>query len=333
MEAYGSFSRTNRPRPVATAGLPRPLRGIVVPMATPLVDADHLDESGVERLIEHILAGGVQGLFLLGTTGEGPHLRHTLRHEFVIRACRQVAGRVPVLVGITDTISGEALRMAERACDEGAAGVVLAPPYYVPLGQAELADYVRRVVAASPLPVFLYNMPSCTKVAFAPETVAQLLHLENLAGLKDSSGDLAYFSQITRIAASRPEFSVLIGPEGLLPDALSLGAHGGVNGGANVVPHWLTGLYSAALNGDETELERYRAAVAALGQVYRLGSETDWGYLKGLKTALDVLGICRAGMAEPFRPFGSQERAAIREILVSLAPLAPLGPVVPAELS
>ncbi len=88
----------------------------------------------------------------------------------------------------------------------------------------------------------------------------------------------------------------------------------------------------ATLDGDTTELERDRVAVAALGQVYGLGSKTDWGYLKGLKTALDVLGICRAGMADPFRPFGSEERAAIREILVSLAPLAARGPVVPAEL-
>ena len=300
-------------------------------MATPLIDADHLDEPGIQRLIEYILAGGVHGLFLLGTTGEGPHLSHQLRHDFVARACRQVAGRVPVLVGITDTIYGESLRMAERACAEGAATVVLAPPYYVPLGQPELCDYVEQVAADSPLPVFLYNMPNCTKVSYAPETVARLLHLPNLAGLKDSSGDMAYFSRIVRIAAHRPEFSLLIGPEDLLLDALSLGAHGGVNGGANLAPHWLAAFYAAAIAGDTELQDRYRAAVAALGQVYGLGGKTDWGYLKGLKTALQLLGLCRGGVARPFQPFGAEERQAIRQILDGLADLAPQAPRVASE--
>ena len=82
--------------------LPQPLRGIVPPVVTPLLDRDTLDVPGLERVLEHILAGGVSGLFLLGTTGEGPGLSHRLRRELIDRACRQVAGRVPVLVGISD---------------------------------------------------------------------------------------------------------------------------------------------------------------------------------------------------------------------------------------
>ena len=101
----------------------RPLRGVVPPMVTPLSDPGHLDAAGTARLVEHILAGGVHGFFLLGTTGEAPDLPYAVRHELVRRVCEQVSGRVPVLVGVTDTMFDESLRLAETAADAGAAAV------------------------------------------------------------------------------------------------------------------------------------------------------------------------------------------------------------------
>src|SRR6185436_15234991 len=119
-----------------------PLRGIVPPVVTPLLDRDTLDAAGLERLLEHIIAGGVSGLLLLGTTGEGPCLSYRLRRELIDRACRQVRGRVPVLIGITDTAFVESLALARHAADCGADAVVAAPPYYFPLGQPELQEYL-----------------------------------------------------------------------------------------------------------------------------------------------------------------------------------------------
>src|SRR5439155_9211151 len=145
-----------------------------------------LDLPGLERLIEHILAGGVHGLFLLGTTGEAPSLSHRLRCELIERACEQIAGRVPVLVGITDTSFVESVELAEHAADAGAQAVVLAPPYYFPAGQPELAGYVERIAGAVPLPLFLYNMPSHTKLSFEPDTIARALEIPNVVGIKDS---------------------------------------------------------------------------------------------------------------------------------------------------
>jgi dihydrodipicolinate synthase/N-acetylneuraminate lyase len=116
--------------------LPSPLRGIIPPMITPLLDRDTLDVTGLERLIEHILGGGVHGLFILGTTGEAPSLSYRLRYELIDRACKQVNDRVPVLVGITDTCFTESINTANKARDAGAHAVVLAPPYYFPAGQA-----------------------------------------------------------------------------------------------------------------------------------------------------------------------------------------------------
>src|SRR5580693_3531585 len=107
-----------------------PLTGIVPPMVTPLRGRDELDVGGLEKLLEHILAGGVSGLFILGTTGEGPSLSYRLRRELIDRVRRQVNHRVPILVGITDTAFVESVNVARCAADSGADAVVAAPPYY-----------------------------------------------------------------------------------------------------------------------------------------------------------------------------------------------------------
>src|SRR6266700_4525518 len=137
-----------------------PLTGIIPPMITPLRGRDELDVPGLEKLIENILAGGVNGLFILGTTGEGPSLSYRLRRELVERVCRQVKQRVPVLVGITDTAFVESINVARASADAGADAVVVAPPYYLPEAQPELREYLEHLVAELPLPLFLYNMPA-----------------------------------------------------------------------------------------------------------------------------------------------------------------------------
>src|SRR5947209_6537528 len=128
-------------------------RGIFPPMATPLCDRDTLDVAGVERLIEHILAGGVQGLFILGSTGEAPSLSYRLRRELIERTCRHVGGRVPVLVGITDTAFVESINLARAAASAGAQALVMAPPYYFPAGQPELLEYLQHIAPELPLPL------------------------------------------------------------------------------------------------------------------------------------------------------------------------------------
>ncbi len=119
-------------------GLARPLRGIIPPVITPLSAPDRLDVAATEKLVEHMIAGGLHGLFLLGTNGEGPAMPYELRRELVERVTKQVAGRVPVLVGITDTIYTEAARMAEFSAKTGADAVVFATPYYWLTSQDDL---------------------------------------------------------------------------------------------------------------------------------------------------------------------------------------------------
>jgi 4-hydroxy-tetrahydrodipicolinate synthase len=304
--------------------LPSPLRGIIPPVATPLLDEDRLDHAGLERLLDHLLAGGVHGLFLLGSTGEGPSLSYQLRRELVERAGEVVAGRVPVLVGITDTSFAEAVQMAEWAADCRADAVVAAPPCYFTPSQAELADYFARLAAAAPLPLFLYNMPSHTKVAIDVDTVARLLDVPGIVGLKDSSAQMIYFHRVRQLTAAWPAYTLLMGPEELLADAVLLGGHGGICGGANLAPALYVGLYEAARQGDLDRVRSLHDRVIHLSNaLYTLGPPGS-SYLRGLKCALSCLGICDDYVAAPFRRFTPAERHLIKERLEQLG-LEPAG--------
>jgi dihydrodipicolinate synthase/N-acetylneuraminate lyase len=167
-----------------------PLTGIVPPLITPLRARDELDTAGLEWLVEHVISGGVNGLFILGTTGEGPSLDYRLRKELIEHTCKQVKQRVPVLVGITDTAFVEAVNVARWSADAGADAVVLAPPYYLPGGQPELQEFVDHLVPELPLPLFLYNMPALTKVPFELSVVRWAMDQPRIIGLKDSSGNM-----------------------------------------------------------------------------------------------------------------------------------------------
>jgi 4-hydroxy-tetrahydrodipicolinate synthase len=298
--------------------LPRPLRGIIPPMVTPLLERDSLDVAGLERLIEHILVGGVHGLFILGTTGEAPSLSYRLRFELIERVCAQVKRRVPVLVGITDTSFVESVNIARKASDAGAQAVVLAPPYYFPAGQAELLEYLKHLTAELPLPLFLYNMPRYTKAIFEPETVRAALDISGIVGLKDSSGDMMYFHRLQSLPKDHPDFTLLMGPEELLAEAIFLGAHGGVCGGANLVPQLYVDLYNAARCRDLSAAGALHSRVMHISTtIYSVG-RYESSFLKGLKCALSCLGICSDFLAEPFHRFRAAERDIVRRHLEEL---------------
>ena len=318
------MTRQFRPLAMAshpTAGasrLPATLTGIVPPMLTPLKDRDTLDPAGLDRLVEHLLGGGVDGLFLLGTTGEGPSLSYRLRRQLVDRTCGQVAGRVPVLVAITDTAFEESVALARHAAGAGADAVVIAPPYYMPEGQPELREYLEHLLPELPLPLFLYNMPPLTKVPFEVETVRWAMDQPRIAGMKDSSGSMTYFDQVLGLLTHRPDWSLLIGPEELIAQAMLLGGHGGVPGGANLFPRLYVALFEAARAGDLARARDLQARVqAVVDHLYRVGKHPST-VVKGIKCAASCLGICDDFMAEPFHRFREPERRRIAQGLEAL---------------
>ena len=288
-------------------------------MVTPLDGPESLDHAGLERLIEHMIAGGVHGLFILGTTGEGPSLSYRLRRELIDRTCAQVAGRVPVLVGITDTAYAESCALAAHAAAAGADAVVTAPPFYFDISQNDLFRLVERLSAQAGLPLYLYNMPRLTKCCWAPETVLRAAELPNVWGIKDSSGELSYLRSITTLMRDRPRFAVLVGPEEILLDSLRIGAHGGVCGGANLFPRLFVSLYQAAIGGDLVTARELQQKVREVGELlYGIG-EAQSSYLRGLKLGLELMGICRSTLAVPYLSADSTRHEMLGEILKEYA--------------
>ena len=190
--------------------LKMPLTGIIPPLVTPLLDNDTLDVEGLERLVEHTIAGGVHGVFILGTTGEFASLSYKLRRELIRKTCGLVNGRVPVLVGITDSAFAESVNLAAFAADCGADAVVLAPPFYFATAQPELLEYLEKLVLQLPLPLFLYNMPIHTKVIISPETVYTAAQIPGIIGLKDSSSNLVYLKQVQHLMREKKDFAFLL---------------------------------------------------------------------------------------------------------------------------
>ena len=292
--------------------------GIIPPMVTPLKDWDTLDNQGIEKLINHILKGGVHGLFVLGTTGEAPSLSHQLRKEVIKRTLDQVGTKVPVLVGITDTSFIETINIAEFAAEAGASAVVLAPPYYFPAGQFELIEYIEHLEQRLPLPLFLYNMPSHTKMIFEPETVKKASELPGVIGLKDSSGNMVYFHQLQQLFKDQDDFKLFVGPEELLGETLVLGGHGGVCGGANLIPELYVSMYETSKGGDLKKMgELHERIMQVSSSIYSVGKYKS-SYLKGLKCALSIMDLCNDFMAEPFHKFRETERGIIRQHLIEL---------------
>jgi dihydrodipicolinate synthase/N-acetylneuraminate lyase len=289
-------------------------KGIIPPLVTPLAGRDKLDREGFERLIERVITGGVHGLFVLGTTGEAQSLSYGLRREVIRLACKLTRGRVPVFVGITDTSSVETVKLAEVAHTEGADALVLTAPYYFPAGQTELFAYIKDLLPRLGLPLMLYNFPAMTKIWFEIETLKYLADLDGIAGIKDSSGDITYYKQICKLKKIRPDWSIFIGPEALMPLSLDIGGDGGISGGANVYPELFVGCYNAKMAGDTPRVEELSNKIEAFQELYTVGKYAS-KYIKATKCCLSVLGICDDYMEQPFHRFRPEHRAMITEML------------------
>jgi len=288
------------------------IRGIIPPLVTPLLNINKLDVEGLERLIEHVITGGVSGIFILGTTGEAQSLSFDLRIEMIKQTSKILKNRIPLIVGISDTSIIDSVRLSQIAYEFGADAVVSAPPYYYTTGQHELAEFYESLIPKLELPIFLYNIPGNTKVAFAPSTVKRIAENDKVIGLKDSSASGTYFQSVMYEMRNNKDFLVFIGPEEMLAESVLLGASGGVNGGANIFPELYVELYNAAVACDIPKVkELQRKVMYICSTIYTVGSYGS-SYLKGLKCALSVKGICSDIVASPFNRFDDSQRERIK---------------------
>lgn len=306
--------------------MPVPLTGIVPPLITPLTVDGLLDVGATERLLEHIIAGGVSGVFILGTTGEGPCIPFRIQEALIREVVDCVRGRIPVLVGITSAVLEDSLRLARVSVDAGADACVWAPPFYLPAGPVQLRRNVELLLKQLPLPLFLYNMPSLVKTPIPLELVKWSLDQPGIAGLKDSGGQFGYFHQVLQLARARADYTVLIGPEELLADALVFGAHGGIAGGSQIFPELFVALHHAVREGNLPRIRRLNDAVQAIARHLHDTSGYAASVVRGIKVALQLRGFAGDTMSEPFGPASEAERDRVR------AALDAIGPVIEASL-
>ena len=298
-------------------------------MVTPLDAKRRLDKKGTRNMVRHLLKGGVDGIFLLGTTGEGPHLSYAVREELVKTVCGLVKGRVPVLVGITETDLDDAVAFAAKCKAYGAAAVVAAPPYYFKLTQAECVAWFTEMAGRLPLPLVVYDMPAHTDTVIEPTTIAKLAAHTNIIAMKDSSSVIALFNKFRLVVGTdgasggpaplpKDGFSLFMGPDEAMGEAVLLGADGGVCTGANLWPAQFKAMYLAAKAGDVEKVRRLqRFTTMSSYLLYGLG-QGQIGFLKGVKCALAEMGLTQNVLAAPFTPFVGRERAQVKAAIKKL---------------
>jgi 4-hydroxy-tetrahydrodipicolinate synthase len=282
--------------------------GIIPPLITPLTPQGCLDVYSLERVIAHVIAGGINGIFLLGSTGEGPALSETIRKELIREGVRLVAGRIPLFINISAASYMETIHIAEFAAREGADYVVLSPPFYFEMNTHELLHYYRSVADRSPLPMVIYNAPKYTKTIVDPGLVGELQMHQNIIGIKDSSGSMDYIRNLLDVRVIET-FSILIGPELLLGESLLLGCNGGVCGGANLYPGLYAKYYQVAMEKNTDELERIKAIFRNIQTNLYEVAQSTMGIVIGLKYLLSQRGLCSGQMAMPvYKALSSEQK-------------------------
>lgn len=288
-------------------------QGIFPPMITPLNPDFSLDAVHTEKLIEHLIEGGVHGIFIIGTTGESASISLDVKSDLIRLTCKKVNGRVPILVGITECSFVQSLDLAAIAFESGASALVAAPPFYINIDQTELINYYQKLADAVKLPLFLYDMPSHTKVKIDVESAVVLSEHPNIIGLKDSTGIKENYLALCEAFKDQPEFKLFIGPEEILAASLEMGGHGGVCGGGNLFPKLYVSVYEAFQRNEMEKVQSLQETILFLSEnIYQNGTYKS-SYLKGLKASLSFEDLCDRTLALPLFPYSEEENANLQE--------------------
>ncbi|MER7942081.1 dihydrodipicolinate synthase family protein [Streptomyces sp. NPDC094458] len=294
--------------------------GVIPPVVTPLTADGELDRASLERVVGHLLDGGVSGLFALGSSGETAYLTPAQQDEVIKVIISASAGQVPVLVGAIETTTNRAIERARAAAGLGADAVVATAPFYTRTHVTEIDRHFRDIAAAVDVPLLAYDVPVCVHSKLDPELLLPLAADGVLAGVKDSSGDDGSFRRLAIAARELPGFSVLTGHE-LVVDAMMLsGADGSVPGLGNVDPHGYVRLHEAAVRGDWAAARAEQDRLVGLFDIVTAAapgtaSATAAG-LGAFKTALMLRGVIATNvMSPPMRRLDEGETAAIAAYL------------------
>ena len=287
------------------------LHGIVVPIITPLTAEENVDEVSLRKCVNHLLKGGVHGIFVNSTTGEGLNLRDDQKRLALKVVIDEVNKKVPIYAGVSDTSLGRALDNLVEAVELGADVAVAHPPfYYPPNSQEELLTYYQTLAEQSPLPVMLYNIPSTTKAHIELDTVRTLMQQENIIGIKDSSVDYVFLLNLIELKKYRPDFYIFIGKSHMWTGGIMSGADGGLDGIANLIPDLCVQLYDMICNERLKEAVELQRKINEIWRVYECRS-----FLAGIKMAMSMRGLCQPWTTRPILMTTEKEQQHIAHIL------------------
>jgi 4-hydroxy-tetrahydrodipicolinate synthase len=296
--------------------IPTALTGVIPPVCTPLSPDFEVDTASMTRLVDHLLDGGVDALFVLGSTSEVAFLPDGHRRTVLDTVVGHVAGQVPVLAGVIDMTTLRVLDQVRTAVRAGVDGIVATAPFYARTHPAEIDAHFRTIADRAGMPLYAYDLPAAVHTKLSADLVLALAADGVLAGVKDSSGDEGGLRSVILGRRDRQDidgFSVLTGSELTVDSALWMGANGVVPGLGNVDPHGYARLFRAARDGDwgaaRTEQERLLRLfdLVTVGGTRMGGSSSALG---AFKAALFLRGIIAHPTTAPPQIALSQEEIA-----------------------
>lgn len=288
------------------------IKGIIVPIVTPMHEDETINTEELRRQVERQIEAGIHGIFPFGTNGEG-YILNTEDKKLVLETViNQVAGRVPVYAGTGCISTKETIEQCKMAEAAGADVLSVITPSFAKASQHELVVHYTRVAEAVPnMPIVLYNIPARTGNALEPATVAELAHIDNIVGAKDSSGDWGNLKgYIDLTVGAGMEFAVLSGNDALILKAFQHGATGAVAGCANVYPLNMVGIYENWKSGNLEEAERCQEAVAPLRSCFAFGNNNTV-----IKKAVELLGYPVGPCRAPFNYLSDEGLSALKAAL------------------
>jgi 2-dehydro-3-deoxy-D-pentonate aldolase len=293
-------------------------RGVVVPMVTPVTAAGGIDEPAVNRLVEFLIAGGVDGIFVLGTTGEGAAVPRATRVRLVEHTAARVKRRALVYAGIGDLPPHDAA-LGNDYLAAGADALVARPPVAFPV--KELLPWYRSLLDQISGPLIVYNIPPMTNVSIPLDVIGQLIGHPRLAGIKDSENNRKRLDELMLRFGGQPNFSVFVGVGALMAHGLKLGADGIVPSVGNLIPDECRDMCAAARRKDWAAVDCCGARMMAVAALYQNG-RTLGESLAALKAALHCRGLCGLGVLPPLLPLRETELNPLRSAMAALQLLA-----------
>lgn len=286
------------------------IRGVIPPIVTPMDEEENINEEQLRMQVNRLIGAGVHGIFALGTNGEGYILSETEKERVLETVIEETAGRVPVYAGTGAVSTRDTIRLSQRAKAMGADILSVITPWFAAASQEELIEHYRTVARAVDMPVVLYNIPVRTGNALSPATVEKLSEVDNIVGVKDSSGNFDNMLQYIERTRDR-NFAVLSGNDSLILWNLLAGGSGGIAGCANVFPKNMAAIYEAFVRGD---LERAKACqdnIRAFRNCFRFGNPNTV-----VKTAVAMLGYPVGKCRKPFDRISEEGLQAMEQVLL-----------------